>query len=201
MTTFDKVLNQLIDQVNKLPLMAKAAFFAAASEALFPLYEDFAKKKEWGDPRLLREAIDGVALYVAGAQDRPDLNMLLAVERLVPHGDDFDAPMSTYAQDAVICVDVALRLILGDKNASVSALEFALEPVRTVIAIEQLGCLDPGSSLEAQSWWDRLPDEPRMAKAIKFLESLVIQLTEEVITPSFVRTVGVQGRSFLATGS
>lgn len=94
-----------------LPRAQLAAFFAVCGERLLPLYSSFSSVEGWGDPKCLRDGLDAVWSNLSGGA-APDVSRLLdSLEEVTPHSDDFATPSSSYAQDAVICVDAALRAI------------------------------------------------------------------------------------------
>jgi hypothetical protein len=65
------------------------------------------------------------------------VRLLDAIASATPHGDDFDAPDSTFAQDAAICVDAALRAAFG-QQLNPQWIEYALEPMTAALAVRDL---------------------------------------------------------------
>lgn len=62
---------------------------------------------------------------------------------------------------------------MSDPNASASAIEYALEPLKNVISMTELDCIDPGTGETAASFYNELPLRPRMKQAIEFLHNLI----------------------------
>jgi hypothetical protein len=54
-----------------------------------------------------------------------------------PHGNDLDSPWSTYAQDAITCIDAALAACStsGGEEFQSNWIQFALEPLVVSLAI------------------------------------------------------------------
>lgn len=197
MTKYDEMLDQLISKVNSLSRRGVAAFFLVAAESLLPLYEEFSISEKWGDPSIARNALDLAIKFLTVGGGKPNRRLLVELSKITPHGDDFDSPNSTYAQDALICVDTALRFIVDDSDAQVGCAEYILEPLRTVIAIEQLGVVDPGSSSGEMEWFEKLSNDPRMIGAFEFLEKVVRTLVDENLTVDLIRSLGGEGRAVL----
>lgn len=147
----DRAIGKLGRDIERLPAVARAAFFATCGEALIPLYERFHLRTGWGEPRLLRAALDAAWRWVELDEEIDDASLLDQLADLAPHGDDFDAPPSTEAQDAVICVDVAVRHAAG-------------------LAV------DPGVVHYAVEPWIVRPDDGGLAMALETLDRVVAEL-------------------------
>lgn len=110
-----------------------AAFSAACAERLMPLYRNFCEQHHWDANAELEDALDStwdVLLQISPVDClMPSLSQ---VADLVPYPDDFESGLITVAQNAVICIDVALRHLMGcDARLSVVP-ECALEAVASV---------------------------------------------------------------------
>lgn len=197
MTKYDEMLDRLIMQMSNLSRPGLAAFFSVASESLFPLYERFFISEKWGNLSVVRDALDVAIECAVAGEGVPNAGMLRELEKVTPHGDDFDSPWSTYAQDVVICIDTALRFLMGEADAQIGCVEFVLEPLRTAIAIEQLGCVDPGSSPDELDWFENLPNDPRMRRALEFLEAVIGALINKTLTTNLIKSLGGEGRVIL----
>jgi uncharacterized protein YjaG (DUF416 family) len=127
-TKFDRVVDDLSAQVGRLDRKKQTAFFAACGEALFPLYDQFSREAKWGDAGLLRKALDAAWRYVEDGSKLGASELASKLESLTPHTDDFETPASIYAQDAVICVDAALRSASESEQPEPAYVEYALEP-------------------------------------------------------------------------
>jgi hypothetical protein len=161
-------LAQIDAELLALPSERQAAFFWLAGEALLPLYDAVSDRHGWGDPSRLRAAQRLTLDVLAGTPVPPDVAAVLD-ELLVtaPHGDDIDAPDSTHAQGAVICVDAALRCAVYGATPARSSY-YVFEPLLTAGRAPALAaavafaeavigalatCTDPAS--EAARWVER----------------------------------------------
>src|SRR5262245_2008320 len=130
MTDFDRVIDELTGRVASLDRRRQAAFFAACGEALFPLYERFTRETGWGDVKTLRKGLDIAWRYAEDGTSKDVEELLRDLESATPHADDFDNLISTYAQDAIICVDTALRATSSKEKVEPACVEYALEPTK-----------------------------------------------------------------------
>ena len=104
---------------------------------------------------------------------------------VVPHGDDFDAPLSTYAQDVGACTYAALACIANDWETG--WLDSVFSPLRIAEALSDFGLLDVGSSTLAKAWRERLHAKPHIAAAVKFVSDALTTLADsENITANLV---------------
>lgn len=117
-----------------------AAFFAYWSERLFPLYRRFEIRFGWGRSELLEQAMRAVWRKLT-SDDPPSepTPPLFDVEDVAPHGDDFEAPFSTYAQDFVVCLDTSVRGLVEQRGLDAGCVEYAIEPVITAVTLELTG--------------------------------------------------------------
>lgn len=93
----------------------RLALAAAMAERWFPVYEDFAKREEWGDPATLRRSLGAVWRQVCGHKLAPAerARMDAQVKDSTPHMDDFDAPE---ALAACVILHEALACCAGEDN-------------------------------------------------------------------------------------
>jgi hypothetical protein len=157
-----------------------AAFFAVAGEALLPLYVAFSQKNEWGDPRIMKEAVTKALGYATGGsslQESAD-SILKSIEDITPDGERFDAPDSTFAQDAAICIDAAVRAGNPKEELNPAWVEYALQPAITMLCEEQTGYLELGSSERANAWRSHALKHPGLQRAFEALSAMAEFLKE-----------------------
>jgi Protein of unknown function (DUF416) len=174
--SLDQALEVLQLQVAGLTRPAMAAFFAVAGEALLPLYVAFSQHNGWGDAGVLREALTKAFGYATGG---PNLQgsagrILKSIESVAPHGDRFDAPESTYAQDAAICVDAAVRAGNPTEEVNPAWVQYALEPAITMLCMD----LPVGSWEMADAWRAHALKHPGLRKACEALSEMAAFLEE-----------------------
>jgi uncharacterized protein YjaG (DUF416 family) len=151
-------------------------FFAYAAECLQPLYRAFVKKHKWGDvgefERILEYAWN--VLDTEGASNVADA--ISRLSSLTPSGEQFDSPDSTYAQDATVCVDAALRAMSESEELRGDWLDYVIEPVRTKISLEKWGFLSvegPGRN----EWDAELIREPEVVAFLEDCQRIILLLT------------------------
>jgi uncharacterized protein YjaG (DUF416 family) len=191
-TMMDACLDELQDALSGLQRRSLATFFAACAERLLPLYQYFWNKEQWGNPQLMREVLDDVWRHLEG-EDMPDVKRRLEeVGLLVPHGDDFDAPDSTFAQDAAICVDAALRAISIDENVDVRWVEYSIEPARIAACMEETGFMELGST-EARAWEARALNNAKLRSDVDLCRDMIRSLKQaEPLDPAYVKALRKQ---------
>jgi uncharacterized protein YjaG (DUF416 family) len=174
-TKLDQVIDELSSELRKLDPRQQTAFFAACGEGLLPLYAQFSKTFNWGDEILLRLALDAAWRYVEQGSKLDADDLLARIESVTPHTDDFETPASIYAQDAVVCIDSAIRTALGEA-VSPECVEFALEPVKVSLCLRQRGLVAIGDSAEDLQWLSRAVNEPEFARAVAFCRGALAQI-------------------------
>lgn len=185
----DACLDELQDALSGLQRCSLATFFAACAERLLPLYQHFWDKEQWGNPELMREVLDDVWSHLQGGH-MPDVKRRLEeVGVLIPHGDDFDAPDSTFAQDAAICVDASLRASSTDENVDVRWVEYAIEPARIAASMEETGFMEPGST-EARASQARVLDNAKLRSEVDLYRDIIRSLKQvEPLDPVYVKAL------------
>lgn len=176
MTNYDQSLADLEKQAGTLDQRQQVLLFVVLASWLLRLYQEFQRTTGWGNYLALEMGIDAAEKFALYAENTNWPLLLAAIEAATPHGDDFDAPESTYAQDAVICTDMAVRLAMSNHYASTSSIEYALEPLKNVISMTELDCIDPGTGVAATNFYNALPSHLQMKQAIEFLHNLIRQL-------------------------
>ena len=76
--------------------------------------------------------------------------LLQQLSAAIPDGEVFVSPDSTYAQNAVICLDTALRATILDAAPDPALSEFILEPAISAACEEETGFFDLGT--EGDEW-------------------------------------------------
>jgi len=135
MTVFDldSAVDSLVEAVSPLSMRAKAALFGACGTALLPLLDQLerATAGRWSFPAA-REAVDLIANFATGTipEGSYEVTRRFLLES-GPNGHELDSPWSTYAQDALTCIDAGLvAASVGGRHEFRPAWIFsALEPM------------------------------------------------------------------------
>jgi hypothetical protein len=188
---FDLLIERLAAGVGHLPRAGRAAFFGLCGEGLFPLYRTFAAREGFGDPAALRDALDLVWQSRAERRTPPVGPLLQQLDRITPHADDFTALDCTFAQDAVVCVDAALRAVSPDEDVDPFWCEYALEPIKWSIQNELLSSADFEASNE-DVVLAAIAVDPRWTQARSYCQAVVDFLAAhpDAELPTIVEIVG-----------
>ncbi|MEU7943083.1 hypothetical protein AB0C50_00205 [Micromonospora taraxaci] len=175
----DSTIEELALSVESLPMRSKATLFGACAEALVPLLDEVERRTsgKWTFPAV-RIALDLVSGFIEGGPAQGDHRELR--QRILaagPNGHELDSPWSTYAQDALTCVDAALvaASTLGDRDFKPIWIQYVINPM--VVSLDVQGYdveFSPGpiGGNELQMQLDR---------AITFLHSAAARLSLQEI--------------------
>jgi hypothetical protein len=144
---FQQFLNGLEGQLSDLPFPNQLAFAASCCERAFPNYVCFAKEERWGDPSILRSAIDKTWEVVLGrSYTLTEIKELENRCRMVtPSSDNFPGIDVTAAQEAAFMVTLLLQFCYDNKTSyAVRIATFARDTVDMYIQVhENLAPSDP----------------------------------------------------------
>src|SRR5262249_35383805 len=110
----------------------RIVFAASCCERLFPNYLAFYEAEGWGDPKILRSALDEVWSHALGKhlsiQRIPTL--IQQTDRVIPDTEDFRCPFTSAALDAGTAIIVALQCAAnGSADSSAEAAEYAVDTI------------------------------------------------------------------------
>jgi len=167
----------LIEKLQKLDALHRVVFSAACCERLLPNYTAFHKEENWGDPNVLRLALDRVwECLEDGELPKEGLDQLISdCNDIIPDTENFSTPLVSYALDAGTAVVSTLECC---KNGRVeSAVEVAVFSRDTVFM-----------ALSAQGWSDdKMADSPLMKRELeKQEEDLDVLLEQQELTTALV---------------
>ena len=170
--TVEEVLAQLTEEVARLPPRGKAALFYLAGRALFPLYIEFERRSGRTNSPAVERALALARGFICGAE--ADLSEFMALSeelnRTAPWGDEFDPPLSTFAQDVTICVETSLRCAL-ESDVDARGVYYVLEPAL------QTACEEDTGYLSDEKWYRRPIKNERLEAAVGCLARLVENLS------------------------
>jgi Protein of unknown function (DUF416) len=169
-------------------------WFAYVAERLMPLYVAFVRKHEWGDAKRLQQELDGVWDALSHRTTGPNADVLSRLESMIPSGERFDSPDSTYAQDVIICVDAAVRALLDGEALVGEWAEFAVEPTYTMVSKRLTGYLAVEG--DARGLWEaRLLEDAEVASFLGDLDALTDLLASgATIDPKRLRQRAISKR-------
>lgn len=160
-------------------MRSTATLFGACAEALVPLLDEVERRTsgKWTFPAA-QVALDLVSGFVEGGSSQGDHRELR--QRLLaagPNGHELDSPWSTYAQDALTCVDAALvaASTLGERDFKPIWIQYVINPL--VVSLDVQGydvesSPGPAGGNELQVQLDR---------AVTFLHSAAARLSLQEI--------------------
>lgn len=121
---FDEV--ELNSRIEKLSLVARAAFAAGCATRLIGLYEKYSRDVDGGDPGAVRRALDTAWAWVCGDPQaaKSCKKWIEELTELLPDEELAGAPPGAGAEDAIASAIFALQAItLGDPQYAVWAAE------------------------------------------------------------------------------
>lgn len=127
-------------EIEELPSLHKIAFAAACCERLLPNYNTFSRAENWGNPSVLRTALDEVwQILRAQPVDAVEIRRLReACEGEIPDSDELRSGMMSHeaeAQEAAIaichtldaCLDPTSQCILKVAKCVTNTIDFFLD--------------------------------------------------------------------------
>jgi len=104
---------QLSNQLSHLPKERLIGFGINICERLLPDYIGFHQKFNWGNPEILREAIEYAKASVTNTIDEEKVNQLLIdLESVLPDTEEFPDPLGSYALNAGCAVFELLEYLI-----------------------------------------------------------------------------------------
>lgn len=138
-------------EIEKLPPLHRIAFAASICERMLPNYSTFAREAGWGNPSILRVALDEVWQILQGKPlDEPKIYQLMEeCSNNSPSGDDsYDSHYLPEAEVAVIAISNTLYLCLEPTpERTIGVARQAEETLFSFISLL--------ASLKASGSWDK----------------------------------------------
>jgi uncharacterized protein len=154
-------LDALEKQVARLPPRHRAAFAALCTERMLPNYAMFSRMCRWGDPQLLRGALDKVydALASGAVDDAAMRKLKASCEKLIPDLDDFADESVSWAADAGHALVATFECLLtGDPRQAAACATASKDTVDNFIQEQtELSYSDPVLA-------GKLEDEPLLLR-------------------------------------
>ncbi|TXI12815.1 MAG: DUF416 family protein [Rhizobium sp.] len=146
--------SELYEKLHGLSFLQRIAFSASCSERLFSNYIAFVNEANWGEPHVLRKALDTVWENLETGTISPrDLSGLIEeCDEVIPDTEDFETPMVSYALDAGTAVVGTLQLWeSGDLMRAVEIAGFARDTVYMALSVQGLD----DTEMERHPWMIR----------------------------------------------
>jgi hypothetical protein len=184
--TLDVALSRLQSKVESLSRRKNAALFGCIGTGLMPLYTQFSERYHWGSPSVLSDALESSLGFALGKSVHNNVpkDVLIAISRITPSEEEFEVPESTFAMDVAICADAAVRSTDADSTFDPAWIEYALNPVTTIVCEKHTGYLDLGSSPEADFWRSNALKDPDLKHAYEAAEEMIGLLSDAEIALS-----------------
>lgn len=138
---------RLSDQLSLLPKNRSINFGINICERLLADYVDFYNEFHWGDPEILKKAIQYCKDSVSNASEEEKVNLLLAeLEEVLPDTEEFTDPLGSYALNAGCAVfelleyliDPEIDHLLNISSAITDTIDFKLSEQETDLSDEEL---------------------------------------------------------------
>jgi uncharacterized protein YjaG (DUF416 family) len=170
-------IDHIVDRVGRLPVLLGGVYFACCGERLLPACRSFQLLSDFGDPAVLRQALDWFWNMVAKEEGLDGGTLLLdRIAAQTPDADDFDNVSATVAQDCCICIDAAIRALVCPGEMLADWAEYPLEAVRVAVMADLTGFLDSGDDDEGRAAEQAVVRDARFVKEMAFQESLLDDL-------------------------
>ncbi len=113
----------LVRRLRELGRDGQIAFAAACCERMLPNYDGFCVMEGWGDPALLRRALDRIWAAVDGREIPADeiQSLLAACDAIIPDAEDVASAFTGVAQYAVASVMHVLEFLSTGKLDELAA--------------------------------------------------------------------------------
>lgn len=176
MDAFEFEVEKLANRLDGLNRRMQAAAFAVLARALLPLAAVPPMRDAW-DTSAVEEAVDRATGFACDSVTPDNGQLLERLRESTPHGDEMDAPESSYAQAISICADAALRAALPAHEVKGIWLEYSLDPLLSSLCERDLGVVDIGSSTAELEWRSRISMDPAMRDALDFINAVLMSLS------------------------
>jgi uncharacterized protein YjaG (DUF416 family) len=106
----------LVTRLARLPSKLRVAFAALCAERQLPNYVRFSERSGWGNPGVLKEALESIWQDIQGRPlSKAQLETILErCEPLIPTGEEDTKEETAYAEDAATSVAYAIEARLTD---------------------------------------------------------------------------------------
>ena len=183
MSRFDS--DSLVKRLGMLSVGHSIAFGACCCERLLPNYERFSTEYNWGNPEVLRAALNEIwSSLETGVHLQPDRMDSVEAEcnKVIPDTEEFGTASASAALSAGAAVIEALECCsgTGEPARAAEAGRLATDAIYMRLLEESLARGD--STPESKIW-----EHPQMVPEIEKQEDVITDLrTKETLDPSFV---------------
>jgi len=87
-------------------------------------------------------------------------DLLQVLEQSMPHADDSESELTLAAQNAIICLDCAVRNFAGEQEYRDLSVEYSLDALSSLVSLREAGVVDPGSGTAESDLSDALTRDP-----------------------------------------
>lgn len=157
-------IDKLRQRLEALAMKHRSAFGASCCERLLPNYYAFAAMEKWGNPALLRVALDEVWTFLKGGTvSREGIEQLISECSLVlPDTEEFSSAFVSAALDAGVCIVETLSCCLdGNLEHAVTVSSQARDTVHMYIQARD------GISYSDPRWEEKIFNDPLMIEEIE----------------------------------
>lgn len=164
-----------INQLQKLEFTKQLVFAYLTCERLYPNYVYFFDNFHFGNPGVLREAID--FLYISIFETHPDKSkidsLIKKIDKITPDTEDFSTIYVSSALDACGAIYESLNFLIDKEFSKIKSIStFAIDTgdmyIRTIENIE----------LSDKNFRQKVADHPLMRKEIRTQQGIITFLTK-----------------------
>ncbi|MBP0029423.1 DUF416 family protein [Roseofilum sp. Guam] len=134
-------LSELNTVLDELPPLHRLAFAASMCERMLPIYDVFCQQEKWGNPQVLREALDEAwRILQAQTPDIPKINQLQRqMDEIAPDADNCRFSRFIFeAQMACSVIDLILEINLNiDSQKVVKIAEYITDTIDSFLTLEK----------------------------------------------------------------
>lgn len=131
------IINEIREKLQKLSFSKQMAYFYIIAKKLFPHYQTFSEKENYGNPDILIAILKYFETFNLNVEIEPEqpAKYLKALEKIVHHTEDFGGTqLSSFAMDVCSFYYEVLEYI-DDKDSEhfESLVELSIRPIETFI--------------------------------------------------------------------
>ncbi|MDP4218639.1 MAG: DUF416 family protein [Bacteroidota bacterium] len=179
---------QEINQLKDLDSTKQMTFAYLTCERLYPNYVNFSRQYNFGDPEILKDALDRIYRYLLYKEiDKEKLILLIKeVEENTPEPGDFDSILASSALDACTAIIESLNSLVNDQPPQLDNISVIATDTVSMY-IHDRDNLDYNTDT---NFHQKIDNDPLMLKEISTQKGIISYLSKiDNIQPSDIVTL------------